>query len=255
MQKTAIILDDEINALEHNQRIINQVAYIKTLGAYTKMLDAEKKIIELRPDILFLDIKIRGYFVFEMLDRLKHRDIRFTIIFISAYIQEQLENIIKSIGFKNYPFGYIHKPISLEKLELQLEDYKIYVPQNSISKDKKSVLVKVPNENAYTRYLLKNVLYFWSEDKHTYFYYIKEGQLKKKIINGTLKKLEQILPKPPFYRMSNKYIINTDYFHKAIKDNPNWICHFEAEGIQLKESHQLPIPEKKWFAFKNEFGI
>ena len=111
----AILLEDEINALELNERIIHQIEDIELLASYQSILEAEKNIIQLKPKLLFLDIKIRGRYVFEMLDRLKEQQLHFSIIFISAYIKEQLENIIDTVGFEKFPFGYIHKPLSLDK--------------------------------------------------------------------------------------------------------------------------------------------
>ena len=258
MKKTAIILEDELNTLELHQRLAERSSLIDLLGAYDNMKDAEKNILRYRPDLLFLDIKVNGRYVFEMLENLKQSNLNFSIIFISGHVEEQLQNIVNSLGyFKQFPFGFIQKPLDLEKLENKLDEYIASVPVKKHTKHRNSILVKKPNNNIFTKYKLDKILYFEAVEGLTFFYYLKDNEVNRKMINKTLNELELKLSNSSFYRLSSKHLVNADYIFQAQKmeKGNSYHCYLEADGYDLKKVSPLVIPEKKVAAFKIKFSL
>ncbi|MEM6699734.1 MAG: LytTR family DNA-binding domain-containing protein [Bacteroidota bacterium] len=252
---TAIILDDESNPLEYMVRTLSNNEEIELLGQYMSMSEAEREIIRLKPEILFLDIRVNGFYVYDMIERLKYHNIQSTIIFVSAFIEEQIENMVKEIGYNSFPFGYIRKPMTQEKLQNQLEQYHLNVSQSTVSADLESIIIRNMKGKSYTRYRLENILYFKADDRYSRVYLMENKKIVGKLTSTTLNDWDDKLPDALFFKISKSHIVNMDYFRTVTKKKYNWECHLEVEGVLLESPHIITIPEKKWAAFKNRIGL
>lgn len=54
----AILIDDELIALEVLEHMLNPYKSIRLLGSYTNYLDALKEIEKTKPNVIFLDIEM-----------------------------------------------------------------------------------------------------------------------------------------------------------------------------------------------------
>lgn len=107
---TSLIVDDEL----HNRNVLQTLLSkycpeIKVLGEADNAAEAFFKIIEQKPQLVFLDIKMPGKSGFDLLKLFKEID--FEVIFVSAFD----EYAIKAFEFN--ALDYILKPIDYVKLE------------------------------------------------------------------------------------------------------------------------------------------
>lgn len=106
---TAIIIDDE----EHNRNVLNVLLkkYCSTVNVIAEASNADnafEKINKLKPQLVFLDIKMpkkSGFDLLKMFDT-----INFEVIFVSAF------NEYAITAFEFNALGYILKPIDYTKL-------------------------------------------------------------------------------------------------------------------------------------------
>jgi two-component system LytT family response regulator len=102
---TAILVDDEIKALSMLGSKLNELfPQIRILEKINDPAKAIKKINELKPQLLFLDINMPNYNGFELLQHIY--DPIFEIVFVTAYDNYALDAI------KHAAAGYVLKPIS-----------------------------------------------------------------------------------------------------------------------------------------------
>jgi len=80
-----IIVDDEMDACKNLQKILVEYvdSGINILSIANSTAEAEKQILEHKPDVVFLDIEMPNENAFEFLDRIV--EINFEVIFVTAY--------------------------------------------------------------------------------------------------------------------------------------------------------------------------
>jgi DNA-binding LytR/AlgR family response regulator len=80
----------------------------------------------------------------------------------------------------------------------------------------------------------KQLLFIESADNYSAFYVFANGQLKKQLLRGSLKKMEEQIQHPSLYRCHRTYIVNLS---KVISVSGN------AQGYKLQlEGTELSVP-------------
>src|ERR1035437_9249961 len=105
----AIIVDDELGARESLSKMLEKnCQQVQIVAKADSMMSAYEAIINLQPDLVFLDIEMPNGNAFDLLEKIKEID--FDIIFTTAYDHYA----IKAIKFS--AIDYILKPIDPEEL-------------------------------------------------------------------------------------------------------------------------------------------
>jgi two-component system, LytTR family, response regulator len=105
-----LIIEDEAPARRLLQEFIKQFPDLELIGQCTDGFEGAKKIMEAKPDLIFLDIQMPRINGFEMLELLKGEQLPL-IIFTTAYD----EFAIKSFEFNTC--DYLLKPLGKERFE------------------------------------------------------------------------------------------------------------------------------------------
>ena len=242
----AIILDDEQASINILTSFLEVYDDLNIVGAFRSMKEAEEAIVNIQPDLLFLDIRIKGQYVFTLLESLKKRQLDFAIIFVTGFYKEHLDDAIDTCGFK-YPFSYIGKPVDPALLEEHMERFHLYHMKNSSAKvDRDSLVIK--STNGFKRLRFTDVVYCESDGNYTNIFTINNDRLKRSNIQLSLKLLASQMPDNQFFRMSSKHLINTSFFEEVLTKGKRRDCILRHP--QLAEDISLPIPENKWSRFK-----
>src|SRR5690349_14682986 len=105
----ALLIDDEQRASDLLQLMIERfVPAIERVWCCNDARQAAQQIHTLRPDLVFLDIRMPYLDGFEVLDQI--RDKRFKVIFTTAYHEYTLQAIRFSA------FDYLLKPVDVQEL-------------------------------------------------------------------------------------------------------------------------------------------
>lgn len=107
----AIIVDDEAPAIELLQLRICQTKQLSILASYQDPFVALQSIIEMKPDVVFLDIDMPGMNGLELAERLTEANMEVKIIFVTAYNQFALD------AFRVNALHYLLKPASLSDIK------------------------------------------------------------------------------------------------------------------------------------------
>jgi two-component system LytT family response regulator len=105
-----LIIEDEAPARRLLQEFISQFPELELVGQCTDGFDGAKKIMEVNPDLIFLDIQMPRINGFEMLELLKGEKLPL-IIFTTAFD----EFAIKSFEYNTC--DYLLKPLGMERFE------------------------------------------------------------------------------------------------------------------------------------------
>ena len=110
-----LIVDDEQPARERMRRLLAAHPEIVECGEARDGLEALRKIDELRPDLLFLDIELPGLSGFEVLRSLPRDIPPPLVIFVTGYDQHALA------AFEANALAYLLKPVETERLAQAVE--------------------------------------------------------------------------------------------------------------------------------------
>jgi len=205
----ALIIDDERLARKELNSLLEDSNEITVVGEAVNADDAYQKILELKPDLLFLDIQMpgkTGFDLLEMLDAVPH------VIFTTAYDEYALQ------AFDVNALDYLLKPIQKERL---LESINKLASKNiDAQPDSKEnpeafklgvddqVFVKDGERCWFVR--LSEVRLFESEGNYIKVYF--DGN--RPMIHKSLNALDEKLDDRSFFRASRKHIINLSWIEK-----------------------------------------
>jgi two-component SAPR family response regulator len=106
----AVLIDDEILAINLLVNLLIQIGGVEVVGKYTTASDGMKNIESLNPDIVFLDIEMRGENGIEAAEKIMQVNDEIDIIFVTAHDQYAVD------AFNVQAVDYILKPIERERL-------------------------------------------------------------------------------------------------------------------------------------------
>jgi len=204
----AIIIEDERNSRELLSNMINNYCEgIQLIGEAVDVESGVKLIQKKLPDLVLLDIEIKGGTGFDLLDKL--RDVPFSVIFVTGYDQYAIKAI------KYAALDYILKPIDLRELRSAIKRAKEqlnFVRQKrqfllDSQKDEDTDLTKIilSDREQYTILNFAEIIYLKASGGYVEFI-LEKGF--KKIASYSLKHYEALLPESVFFRIHHSYLIN-----------------------------------------------
>ncbi len=131
-----VIVEDEKPILELMKVLIGRNPHYSIIGAFTNPQEALTAILELKPDLTFLDVEMPKMNGLELAQRINDMMEQTRIIFTTAYKEYALD------AFKVYAFDYILKPVTPAAIEritsrlLKLEQ----VTEPNVIKTRQSVI-------------------------------------------------------------------------------------------------------------------
>jgi len=107
---TCCLVDDEIDAVDRLKSLLRRRPGIKILSADTDPEKAIKNIIELDPDLVFLDVEMPVKNGFDVVEEVRKNDLNPNFIFVTAFDKYAIQAIKKNA------FDYILKPVDFDEL-------------------------------------------------------------------------------------------------------------------------------------------
>jgi len=198
----ALIVDDERLARKELIKLLEEHPSIEVVGEAMNADEAEQMIIELNPDLLFLDIQMPGRTGFQLLESLDSAPL---VVFTTAYDEFALK------AFEVNALDYLLKPIQPERLSEAVQ--KINEKERSRGgrpKDKKLGLedqVFVKDGDRCWFVSLNNIRLFESDGNYIKVYFDNNRPMIHKSLNA----LDEKLDERAFFRASRKHIINLSW--------------------------------------------
>ena len=211
---TAIIIDDESLARQIIKKYLEEYSSIELIADCSNGLEGIKKINELNPDLIFLDIQMPKINGFEMLEILEEPPV---IIFTTAYDQYAIK------AFEVNAADYLLKPFSKERFNEAIEKAKVYLRDKSIQSDQLKKLINHNDEQIdyIERIIVKdgsNILiipaeqikYIEAQDDYIMIF----SEMGKFLKQKTMKYMERHLNPNEFTRIHRSYIVSIKEIEK-----------------------------------------
>lgn len=241
-----VILEDEIHAARHLQRLISKVAPEMNVAAIIETIrDAVDYFIQNKDvAILFSDIQLADGLSFSVFEQV---EIKCPVIFTTAYDTYAVE------AFKTNGIDYLLKPIDEDRLLQAINKIKLLTP--AYSQERILNLSKtLDTKNFKTRFMVRiadkiksipveDILAFYSLGKATY---VHTTTNRDYAVDYSVDQLETLLDPKDCFRINRKYIISI----KACNTILSWSnsrLKIKIEGI---DDDDIIVARERVAAFK-----
>lgn len=230
-----IIIDDEkhcIITLEHYLAKVKNVEVVATIQDSTKAKDI---ILELRPDIIFLDIEMPNLNGFELLNQFE--SINFKVVFTTAYDHYAIK------ALKLNALDYLLKPIDKNDLIDVIEKYnssELLISKNQINNLHQFINGKIQDTIALSTsdgllfIKINDIMYLEASSCYTN---IVMSDKTKHIASKTMSIFEEVLQDNSiFFRAHKSFIINLKYIKQYKRGEGGEIIMQDGNEISLSRN-------------------
>jgi len=233
----AIIVDDEKLARLDLRNVLQSFDEVEIIGEANSVSSAEQLINKLHPNLVFLDIQLRGESGFDLLDKI---DAELDFIFVTAYDKYAIR------AFEVNAQDYLLKPVSPERMATtinKLAHEKVKESTDSRHLNYDDVIFLMLN-NKYRFLKIETIVAITSDADYSYVY---TSDAKHAITRKTMKEWEQRLPENHFCRIHRETIVNIDFVSKiesSFSNSYKVFLHGFEKSFPMSRRYAAKIKEK-----------
>jgi two-component system, LytTR family, response regulator len=235
----AIIIDDEKKARETIRNMVELYCKnVDIIGEAEDIVTAAEIINILKPDLVFLDIKMPNGSGFDLLTQLGNIDFR--VIFITAYAEYALR------AFKFSAIDYILKPINPDELIASLNKVQTLMEKESINARLEAFISNMQNITREIKKIVlktsdsihvinvRDIIRCEADRNYTVFFLTDN---KKILVSNTLKEYDDMLSPYRFFRTHQSHLVNIDYIERFEKKDGGFLV--------MKDKSEVPVSVRK----------
>lgn len=192
MKIKTLIVDDEKPARDRLARLIGPISSLDLVGEAENAELAMLMILDLQPQLIFLDISMPIMSGIQLADWIQKESIDTHVIFTTAYDEYALE------AFEVNAKDYLLKPIRRERL--------VSAIKKLIPKQVESEFIVLKDSKSTQKVLLDDIIYLHADQKYTEIH-LNDMQL---LSSDSLKDFEQKYPEH-FLRIHRSTLINKQF--------------------------------------------
>lgn len=240
-----IIIEDEINNLEHLQRFVRNIPDIEIAATVMDITSAKEAIMFHKPDLVLLDIQLKDYTAFDLLKSLS--EISFEIIFITAYDHYGIQAI------KFSALDYLLKPVMKDDLETAVAKAFERIRQKKKNKqldnlldflaagspEQKKLALPLQDEIRYEQ--ITAVVRFEASNNYCYVF-LDTGE--RLLVSRTLKTFAVMLDSYGFIRTHQSHLVNSRYVKSFLKEDGGLLLLIDKSKIPVSKTHRLLVKER-----------
>ncbi len=243
----AIIIDDERLARKELNNLLENYPEIEIVDQAVNADEALEKIIQLDPELIFLDIQMPGKTGFELLEELEKVP---KVIFTTAYDEFAIK------AFDVNALDYLLKPIQEERLKDTITKV-LAVQASALAERAQEGVSEIKqqlgmNDQVFVKdgdrcwfISLKEIRLFESDGNYIKVYFDNV----KPMIHKSLNALDEKLDERSFFRASRKHIINLSW----IETIETWFNG--GLLVQLKGGEKVEVSRRQAARFKEKMSL
>lgn len=220
----AVILEDEENSRKLLSGFITDYCpEVNVVSAVDNVKAGLEAINEFHPDVVFMDIELKGETSFDLLDKLGEID--FDIIFITAYESYMLKAI------KLSAVDYLLKPINAQELKSAVEKLKkkrnqlvsnksLEALMNNFRNNYQDHQIAVSFSEGLVFIKITDIIYLESDGAYSHFY-LKGNE--KMVSSKNIKEYEDLLSDHNFFRIHKSYMVNKAEVSRYIRGEGGYV--------------------------------
>lgn len=262
----AIVVDDESLARKGLKLRLDQIEGVEVVQECVNGREALDSVVQLQPDVIFLDIQMPGMSGFDVISNMQQEDMPL-VIFVTAFDQYAIE------AFDVHAVDYLLKPIDDERLRCAVERARSHLVHKDAVTDKQRLLELIISITGKSELSVSQLLRDYSGVKsYPDRIAIKDGGETTRvpatdidwvdaagdymcihandethIMRITMKELEQQLDPAIFQRVHRSTIVNLDRVTKVCSHMNGEFYLVLSNGAKVKMSRSYKDKVKHFF--------
>lgn len=241
---TAIIIDDELNAINLLEMYLRQFPYIQITGKETNAKKGLELVKEKLPELVFLDIDMPDINGLILADRIQSESLYSEIVFTTAHQHYAYD------ALDIEPLDFLTKPFSIADLQIVMEKYKMKTEKKKhekkveifINSQANLPMIKLPTTQGMLFVNAKNVVFLRSRSQNCDIY-MNDGT--SETITRNLYKVASLLNSPAIFQISRSTCINMNYLQRIDKKNLKCIiCYNQTIREERISRNKMILFEK-----------
>ena len=249
-----ILVDDEPRGLKSLQKLLQvNCPEVEIIAMCSSAEEAEEKILEWQPQLVFLDIAMPGKTGFEMLRELK--EINFEIIFVTAHNSFMIQ------AFHFSAVDYLLKPVDVKLLLEAVRRAAKRIEEKSGGQDVRTLLenlqskgnvqkmkLSIPSLRGYIVVDIKNIMYCEASSNYTIFHFTAGNPI---FASKPIHAYEELLKDCNFVRIHKSYVVNMEHVKEYIRGEGGMIILTNGQNIDVsrRKKDLLVTKMKEYFKF------
>jgi two-component system LytT family response regulator len=235
----SIIIDDEPGIRRMLALMLKQhCPDVQVVGEAGGVESAYRMIVDLKPDLVFLDIKMDDGTGFDLLKQVEPVD--FKVIFITAYDQFAVK------AFKFSALDYLLKPVDADELAeavnkteklvvRELNTQLVTLEDNMTHGDKAGKKIVLRTFESIHLVNTRDIIFCEStESSYTLFYLMNHDTI---LVSNRMKEYEEMLGEYGFFRVHKSFLINLRHISRFDKT--------DGGTVVLTDGHKVPVASRK----------
>jgi len=218
----AIIIDDERLARATLSDMLAEYPLIEIIGESESVAESIRLIINLNPDILFLDIQLSDGTGFDLLNKINYSG---KVIFVTAYDEFAIRAFeVNAIHYLLKPISHKHLSEAIERLEEKGVE-KVHLPIINYKYGDRLLVTC----GSYLNFIkINSIVTIMAAGDYSL---IRTGDGKEFIDSKTMSQWEYRLPENNFVRINRSTIVNFNAIEKTEQRSVNLVL-ITVKGIQ-----------------------
>ena len=234
---TSLIIDDEPRARETIREMLSTFCpQIEVIGEGSSVKTGIKAILQNKPKVVFLDIRMTDGTGFDLLEQLDSLD--FLVVFLTAYDEYALK------AFKYSAIDYLLKPLDPEELiscvkrivkSIHFEKSQVNLLLENLEQNKKT-FQKIVLKTIDTIHIVKisDIIRIESDGNYSRFFIENRPSI---LISKTLKEFDKILLDAHFFRAHQSHLVNLNRIVQIDKQN--------GTAVEMDDGSKVPVSFRK----------
>jgi two-component system LytT family response regulator len=236
----AILVDDEPDGIRTLQKMLElHCRQVQIIATCSNAVAAKQKIVQLSPDVVFLDIQMPGKSGLDLLTELSEK--HFEIIFVTAHNEYMLQALQYSAA------DYLLKPVdedrlveSVQRVEKRLaagkeeERTKALVHNLGKAGHPAEMRLCLPTMKGFMVLKLEEIIYCEAERSYTIFHLVDN---KTVTVSKPLLEYDQVLQDTSFLRIHKSFLINLNHVTEYQRG--------EGGLVIMSNNHEIEVSRRK----------
>jgi two-component system LytT family response regulator len=242
MNIKGIIIEDELHNRNNLLQLIEKhCPEVEIIGLCASAQEGHESIVNLHPDLIFLDIEMPGENAFTLLNKLPSID--FEIIFVTAFDHYGIQAI------KFSALDYILKPIASadlksavskasEKINQKQKNLRLQnlLENNQRAARNKTIALSLADKIEFVE--INSIIRCESDSNYTTFH-LKNGE--ELIVCKTLKEYEELLSPYGFLRVHQSHLINLNEIKSFVKSDGGFIKMKTGDSVSISRQRREEV--------------
>ncbi|MFI5185775.1 MAG: LytR/AlgR family response regulator transcription factor [Chitinophagales bacterium] len=249
----AILVDDEPDGIRTLKKLLElNCPEVEIAATCSNTIDAMNKLGELKPDLVFLDVRMPNKSGLDMLAELSEID--FEVIFVTAHNEYMLQALQFSA------VDYLMKPVDEDRLQeaVQRVEKRLKEKKNS---DQAEILLHninkagsplemrlcLPTQKGFTILKLEDIIYCEAQRSYTIFRLVNNKSI---IISKPLFDYDKLLADTIFLRVHKSFLINLMHVKEYVRGEGGTVIMSNGMEVEISRRKKEQFLEKVKEFFK-----